>query len=75
LPPLFRHIYIYIYIYIYKIQIHAALAGDYPLSFAGTTGRDGPRVTIGVEEPAADRVLTLPDVSGTLLTTGRCVCV
>ena len=60
------------------LKLHAPIAGSFPLSFAGGGGaaegggggggEGRGRVSLGVSQPASDRLLVLPDASGTLLT-------
>ncbi len=46
------------------------LTGEAPLEFEGVTS-DPYETKIAVSDPTADRTITLPDVSGIVLTTGN----
>jgi hypothetical protein len=53
-----------------QIRIHSPVSGSYPLSMQGS-GSGAVRVTIAAPEAALDSTVTLPDASGTVLTTGN----
>lgn len=53
-----------------SLEIHSALATGFPLTFAGSSPANA-RVTLGVQDPSRPRTLSVPDVSGTVVTTGN----
>ena len=53
------------------LKVHSSISTPFPLSFKETSTPDDQRLVLGVEEPTADRVLMLPDVTGTVITTGN----
>ena len=52
------------------LELHAVLQGASPLHFEGLSA-DTRTLTIAVEEPSGRNTITLPDVSGTIITTGN----
>lgn len=53
-----------------SLSLNSAIASAFPLSFSGSSPAN-PTLSLGIEDPTADRLLVLPDVSGTVLTTGN----
>lgn len=53
------------------ITIAGTIAGASPLVFEGATNGDGFQTTFAISGPTADRTLTFPDVTGTVITTGN----
>ena len=51
-------------------RVAAALAGAGPLVLEGR-GEDGRTLTVGVADPSGGHVITLPDVTGTVITTAN----
>jgi len=51
-----------------SLDIHAVIGSSRPLSFDGTFTDDGEAITLGVADASSSSILTLPDVSGTVLT-------
>ena len=51
------------------LEVHSPLASSFPLTFGGASPANE-RLSLSVEAPTDDRVLVLPDASGTLLTSG-----
>ncbi|EKX41203.1 hypothetical protein GUITHDRAFT_142133 [Guillardia theta CCMP2712] len=52
------------------LEVNAVLTGSSPLRFPGTS-QGASSISLGVEEPSGSHVITLPDVTGTILTTGN----
>eukprot|EP00284_Hemiselmis_tepida_P013066 CAMPEP_0174918704 /NCGR_PEP_ID=MMETSP1355-20121228/3235_1 /TAXON_ID=464990 /ORGANISM="Hemiselmis tepida, Strain CCMP443" /LENGTH=129 /DNA_ID=CAMNT_0016163891 /DNA_START=32 /DNA_END=418 /DNA_ORIENTATION=+ len=50
------------------LDISAPIASAFPMTFGGASGANG-RLSLGVPDPTEDRMVVLPDVSGTVLTT------
>ena len=53
-----------------NVEINSAIGGSLALVFEGTTA-DSLTLSLAVEEPTGSNVLSLPDVSGTVITTGN----
>jgi hypothetical protein len=53
-----------------RLEINAALSTAFPLTFSGTSPQN-PRITVGVQDPSRERLLVLPDATGTVITTGN----
>ena len=53
-----------------SLEIFATLGESFPLSFGGTFASDS-TVSIGTPQVSKDSIVTLPDTSGTILTTGN----
>lgn len=52
------------------LELNAVLLGARPLNFEGLSA-DKRTVSMSVEEPSGRNTITLPDVSGTIITTGN----
>eukprot|EP00961_Rhodomonas_salina_P083551 1122257-Rhodomonas_salina.1 len=52
------------------LEINSAIGGSQPLRFEGRTN-DERTLSLAVEEPSGQNMLFLPDVSGTIITTGN----
>lgn len=53
-----------------SLQINSAVSGSFPISFDGSV-RGPAQTTLSSPEPTIDSVITFPDASGTILTTGN----
>ena len=52
------------------LTMHASIRGGTPMRFEGRSV-DGRTLSLSIEEPSGANILTLPDVSGTIITTGN----
>ncbi len=53
-----------------SLEFNTPIGGAFPLKMAGQSRANG-KITVGVQDPTQDRLLVLPDVSGTVITTGN----
>ena len=53
------------------LTLHSSLSTVFPLTFREASTQDEQKLVFGMEEPSGDRVLMLPDMTGTVVTTGN----
>jgi hypothetical protein len=53
------------------LMVHSSISSAFPLQFKDAATPDSKRLVFGMEEPLGDRVLMLPDLTGTVITTGN----
>ena len=53
------------------LTLHSSLSTVFPLTFREGSTQDEQKLVFGMEEPSGDRVLMLPDMTGTVVTTGN----
>ena len=53
------------------LMLHSSISRAFPLTFKEASTPDEQKLVFGMEEPSGDRVLMLPDTTGTVITTGN----
>jgi hypothetical protein len=53
------------------LTLHSSISTVFPLTFKDASTPDEQKLVLGMEEPSGDRVLMLPDITGTVITTGN----